>query len=67
LLPEEVGVHVDINIYKKPSVGAPVAMDGGKRLEVVAIHHAVLAVADFAGCRVCRGVLYFMKKVATWF
>jgi hypothetical protein len=62
LFPEEVGVHVGITMCKKSPAEATVVMAADKCQEVVALRHAILAVAGFVRLFGCIGESCFFKR-----
>jgi hypothetical protein len=68
LLPEDMGGHVVVTIYKKSPAKAQWLITAAKCQEVAAPRHAVVAIADFA--TLCGGVgesCFLSKKVAKWY
>jgi hypothetical protein len=60
LLPQEVGVHVDVIKCEKSHVKAAVAAANCQ--EIAVLGHVVLAVANFAQC--IRESCFLSKKIA---
>jgi hypothetical protein len=68
LLPEDVGGHGGVTICKKSPAKVTMAITAAKCLEVAALCHAVLAVADFVTLfGGIREYCFSSKKVAKWY